>query len=528
MKSMIYLWCTTFKNQFKMSLRKPANLLVFILIGAYFLMMLWSFHIMIADMKIQSVDMAPILSFFVVLYMPLNLATYARRKGIAFKKCDVNLLFTAPLSPKLILLSAKIRTVWSEILLSVFVFVGGILLFDMPFWKMLVYFLFTTVVKQVLESSLVLILYTSETLTEKGRKMISAGIYTILVVFIISVGICVLTNDFEVLSARRIMENGFFQMIPLIGWNVSFIFMLFSGATAVNVTGSILYLLTTILLFVIAKKMKCEGGYYEEAMKFADDYEEAMKKSKKGEVAVIGKKKKYLQKSVKYKGTGAKAIFYRQILEYKKSRWFIFGFTSVLYLILGVGIGIAAKMIPEFAELQEFECLIIPGVAAYIAFMTSGYRTKWSKELEHPLTFLIPDGAIKKLWYATLVEHIRGLCNGLFITIPAAIGMELEPAYAVLGILCCVLLNAGQVYMELLARFISGKNALGFIYTIIKLAFQVLLVTAGVAGAFLGGIATAFSNMLFVMTGMNIILFIVIFIMALLSSFLFDRMDCAE
>lgn len=528
MRPMIYLWKSTLKNQLKMSLRKPANLLAVIFVIAYFVMVLGSFSMFASNMKIQSVDMAPILGFFVVLYTPLNLATYARRKGIVFKKCDVNLLFTAPLPPKLIMLSAKVRSVWVDILVSLFVFLAGIIIFHIPSWKMLVYFLFTTVVRQVLESSLVLILYTSETLTKGQRKLISVGIYVILAAFILSVAIYILTHNLEVLSARKIMENGIFQMVPLIGWNVAFIFLLFSKATIVNVIGSVLYLLTALVLFVIAGKMKCEGGYYEDAMKFADDYEEALKKSKKGEAAVIGKKKKYQQKTIEYKGTGAKAIYYRQLLEYKKNRYFIFGLVSVLYLIFGVLIGIGAKVILEFEEMQEFKCLILPGVIAYIAFLTSGYRTKWAKELEQPLTFLIPDSAIKKLWYATLVEHMRGICNGLFITIPAAIGMELEPVYAILSILCCVLLNAGKVYTELLARFISGKNAIGFIYTILKLLFQGIFIVAGVVGAFLGGIFTGFIQMLPVMIGMNLALFVIAFIMALISSFLFERMDCAE
>lgn len=528
MKPMIYLWKTTFKNQVKMSLRKPANLLVVIIVMAYFVMILGSFSMIASDKKIQSVDMAPVLGFFAAFYSPLNLATYARRKGIAFKKCDVNLLFTAPLPPKLIMLFAKVRSVWGDILISLFVFLAGIIIFHISLWKMLVYFLFTTVVKQVLESSLVLILYTSETLTKRQRKLISIGIYVILAAFLLSVAIYILTHNLEVLSARKIMENEIFQMVPLIGWNVAFIFLLFSKATMINVIGSVLYLLTALVLFVIAGKMKCEGEYYEDAMKFADDYEEALKKSKKGEATVIGKKKKYLHKTIEYKGTGAKAIFYRQLLEYKKNRYFIFGLVSVLYLIFGVGIGIGVKVIPEFTKMQEFKCLILPGVIAYIAFLTSGYRTKWAKELEQPLTFLIPDSAIRKLWYATLVEHIRGICNGLFITIPAAVGMELEPIYAVLSILCCVLLNAGKVYTELLARFISGKNAIGFICTILKLLFQGVLVVAGVVGAVLGGIFTGFTQMLPVMIGMNVALFVIAFIMALISSILFERMDYAE
>lgn len=528
MKPMMYLWCTTFKNQLKMSLRKPSNLIATIFFAGYFFMMLWSFTISVGTFKLGTMDIAPVLGFFVVLYSPLNLATYAKRKGIAFKKSDVNLLFTAPLSPKFIMLSAKLRTVWADILMSVFVSCVAILGFHISFWKVLVYFFFTTVIKQILETSLVLILYTNETLTEKQRNLISVIIYIILGIFVLSVGACILKNDFQVLSARKIMENSFFQMVPLIGWNVAFVFLLFSEVTVINIIGSVLYLATAVALFIVARKMKCQGEYFEDAMKFADDYEEALRKSKKGEMAVIGKKTKYKQKSIEYKGTGAKAIFYRQLLEYKKNRWFIFGFSSVLYLVFGVALGITGKIIPDFIEVQELRYLIIPGIMAYIGTMISTKKTKWTSELEHPLTFLIPDGAMKKMWYATLAEHIKAFVDGMLITIPAAIGMGLEFDAVILTILCSVFLNAGNIYTELLIRFISGKNVVGVLYNLIKLVFEVILIGVGVIGGFIGWILGGFTRMNIVLVGVNIALFVVAFIMALFSSFLFERMDSAD
>ena len=528
MKPMMYLWLTSFKNQLKKSLRKPTNLIATIFFVGYFLMILWSFVVMAEDMKFKTVDIAPLLSFFVVLYTPMNLATYAKRKGIAFKMSDVNILFTAPLSPKFIMLSAKLRTAWGDVMLGAFVACVGVLGFHIPVWKMLLYFLFTNVIKQILETSLVLILYTSETLTEKQRKLISGIIYAILAVFVLSIIACILTHDFQVLSASLIFENPVFQLVPLIGWNVSFVFLLFSEVTWANILGSILYFTTTALLFVIAKKMRCEGEYFEDAMKFADEYEEALKKSQKGEVAVIGKKTKYKQKSIEYKGTGAKAIFYRQLLEYKKSKWFIFSLSSILYLIFGLAIGIASKTIPDFIEEPEARYLIVPGFMAYISIMISANRTKWVSELEHSLTFLIPDGVFKKLWYSTLIEHIKALIDGMLITLPACIGMGLSPVSILLTILCCVLLNACKIYTELLVRYIAGKNVVGFLYTLVKLVIQGIQIVVGVLGGFLGWILGGFSQMNMVLAGVNIALFVVALIMATFSAFLFERMDCAD
>lgn len=62
--------------------------------------------------------------------------------------------------------------------------------------------------------------------------------------------------------------------------------------------------------------MKCDGGYYEEAAKFADDYAELKKRQKSGEfVTNTGtKKRRFRRVESKITAKGARAIFYRQLL----------------------------------------------------------------------------------------------------------------------------------------------------------------------------------------------------------------------
>ena len=68
--------------------------------------------------------------------------------------------------------------------------------------------------------------------------------------------------------------------------------------------------MTVIAMAVVAVKMKCNGGYYEDAAKFADDYAEMKARKNNGEMVMsIGKKKKFKRASVEYKASGAKAIF---------------------------------------------------------------------------------------------------------------------------------------------------------------------------------------------------------------------------
>ena len=95
-----------------------------------------------------------------------------------------------------------------------------------------------------------------------------------------------------------------------------------------NVTGTVLFVLACGGLCLVAAKIRCTGAYYEDAAKFADDYAEIRRRSRKGENTIGFGRKKLKKVSLSGWGSGARAIFSRQMLEYKKERFFIFtGFT---------------------------------------------------------------------------------------------------------------------------------------------------------------------------------------------------------
>lgn len=247
---------------------------------------------------------------------------------------------------------------------------------------------------------------------------------------------------------------------------------------------------TVALLFLYAWRMECTGEYYEDAMKFAEDYALRRQKAKKGEMT-IGIKKKFRKAHVEYKGTYAKAIFYRQLLEYKKNRFFIFGWNSLFFLGMGVLIAFLAVMTDMMEEFGEAKVFVLPAVIAYIVLIFSGYATKWAKELENPYTYLIPDSGIKKLWYSTKIEHFRAIVDGCLITLPAAVAMKLDPVITLLTILLYVCLNANKLYLNMLSDALLGSVLGNTGKTLLRsllqgIAMLAAIVLAVVCGIFVG------------------------------------------
>ncbi len=158
-------------------------------------------------------------------------------------------------------------------------------------------------------------------------------------------------------------------------------------------------------------------------MKFADDYQEARNRQKKGEAAKLWKKEKYRRAKVTYKGYYSKAIFTGSCLSTRKSGSLFLG-NHLACLIVGVAVGYMA-FTETGMDLQMKQFFLVPIASAYVTFIFSGYLTKWAKEMESPYTYLIPDKPIRKLWYATLIEHIRSAADGLLVTLPAAVVLGL-------------------------------------------------------------------------------------------------------
>lgn len=139
-------------------------------------------------------------------------------------------------------------------------------------------------------------------------------------------------------------------------------------------------------------------------------------------------------------------------------------------------------------ELGPAKVFIIPGVASYVVFIFSGYATKWSKELENPYTYLIPDTPLKKLWYATKIEHIRAIVDGILITLPGAVVFGISPVLTVLTVLLYVCLQANRLYYGMLADALIG-NLLGNTgRTLIKVLLQGIAIFIGIIAAAVAGI----------------------------------------
>lgn len=491
MKAIWFLYRRIFVNRVKKALHRPGTYVYFVILLFYLVAMPLSLRLFTQDMNLDSpTGMASILTMLAFWSIPANLIAYARRKGLVFRNSDVHFLFSAPLSPKLILLFTRAKSILMEVLLVVFALFCGAFLFKASAWQLALYAVLALVLQKMLEGSIMLLLYGSERMEENGRKAVMAVAYGL-------VGILVLIGLYTYVregltqgSVQNFLHSDMIQMVPLVGWYIAVIHLIFLGPTTVNLTATVLYLLTLASTVAAAVRLRCNGGYYEDAMKFADDYEEILTNRRRGVMKTrTGVRVKRRKVNAAWRGSGAKALFFRQLLEYKKSRFFIFDINTLVAAIGGAGIAYYAWDMyrgGRAAELELWQYFIIPGVSAYVIFIFTAYGGKWVKELRSPYTYLIPDYPFRKMVYATAMQHVQSLVNGCLITIPGAVVMGMPFPMAVLCVLSYVLIMANRLYATAVAEAALSDSLGQTAKQLLQMLFQGIAITMAVMGAILG------------------------------------------
>ncbi|NLL78854.1 MAG: hypothetical protein GX234_03495 [Clostridiales bacterium] len=486
MEAIFYLYKTEWKNWIKKAAARPSTYVWLIFIALYVLGVGGSFLSLFKAYDLANArGMMAVFTLTVFFFVPGNLMAYAKRKGLVFRQADCNVLFQSGISPKKLLLYAHMKNVALSSLVSVVIAVLGICFFHIAVWQAVLLLLVSLAAENVMEASLMVLLYGNERLGSLGRNLIRAAMFACMSLFVV-IGVWIyFRSGRQIMSLAGYLEHPLLQTVPFAGWYIGILDLILMGPNPLNVAVSVCYMGTVVLCAILAVRMKCTGVYYEEALEFAKEYAEKRKRSRKGELVVGNKQKHYKSAVVNYRGNRARAILYRQILEYKKNRFFVFGMDTVLSIVLCVIFSGLAKG----DSFGVFKIFVIPGVMAYLCFVFASVPGKWAKELEKPYTYLIPDRAIRKLWYMTVMEHVKSGIDGALMAVIPCILMKLPLPYILMTVLLYVCMQACKMYITVLCESIFGR-ALGAVgKQFMRLFLEGFAIGLGMLAAIIGAVA---------------------------------------
>lgn len=400
MKALCYLLKCTYINSVKRLFRKPLAALYTIL--ALGVMCIPIFLTYFAEKSMSPSSYLDIIigcgslgygSFILLVILSSN-------SGI-FYMSDVNILFTAPIRSKKILLYGVFASFLKSILLSIYVIfniclVGGA---GVPF----IIYIFTSIIFFIFITNIILIYYYGYLLSVKFSKSIRYMKRAILILFVL-IGVifirCYILSGYDIINAAQVFfTNPSYNMLPIFGWVKWAIVSAISGNYIIGMLPAMLLQLG-FMAFIILLIYNTDIDFYEKVLtdaQIAQDYKDKAKEGKQDVESFYVKKVKKTKASFR---SGAKALWSRQVIEFKKiginmsyAKYFI----NLIYVVIMVLVGM------DMMQLVIFITFINVSFGSGESYMT---------DLKKPFIYLMPHSSLKKVFYNTLMAYCKSLISG--------------------------------------------------------------------------------------------------------------------
>ncbi|WP_045521080.1 putative ABC exporter domain-containing protein, partial [Clostridium sporogenes] len=236
----------------------------------------------------------------------------------------------------------------------------------------------------------------------------------------------------------------------------------------INLLGVLLFI---ALIIYIVYTLKTD--YYEDAMSVTEVNERKLERAKKGKGNVD------LNKPIKRKNVigilkskGAKSIFERQVLEYKRSGFF---FVDKVTLIMGL----SSLVFGFFMNNKNGNINTVMYFAIYMLLIFT-FQGKWAEELSKPYIYLIPESSGIKVFYATLTNHIKNFVDGFVLFLICGVIFKTNAMVILLATLTYVSFGAIFVYVDLVLRRFFGGNISKVVEATLKFILLIIVVSPGI------------------------------------------------
>lgn len=451
MRPLFYIMRKSFKNHIKELKHKPGTLILYLviiaLLAAMILISIFSPNKISLSQNKKELYSA-IISGIVMIVIIYGLHQGASKGNSFFRLADVNLVFTSPISPQKVLIYGFIKQLYTSFLIIFFlIFQLPNLKFHFPLTDFGGLIILLTAFFLVFSMSIIgLLTYSIASRYTKARGYIDKVIYVIIGLLLLGFVLTYFKVRDPKQAALTFLNHKLFLYIPFIGWFKQ-IFM--SAILGINTAFFIHIVLVVVFLIILMYIMyKLNTDYYEDVLAATESKEEQIKNKKEGKSSFNFNSKKVRKIQNTNMGTGAKAIFYRHMLEYRKSGIPFIDKTTLSVVIAGTFFG-------YFTSGKNINTVLYFSIYMLFFFVIQG---KWSQELSKPYIYLLPFSSAKKVFFATLGDLIKYTIDGFILFTTAGILMKSN----IMTIIFCSITYASfaaiYIYGDMLARKLLGST----------------------------------------------------------------------
>lgn len=482
MNALLYLFRKNVINYFKLLKRKPSRLILVIIYIAFFVFILFSSSIPNKTGDYISPNIAISITTLVVLvFLIISMISGVEKMGSSFLMSDVNLIFTSPLRPQTVLLYGFIKQIKTSLVFSLF------LIFQLPnltmrfklapYGAFMILFLF--MLMQLICSFISVLVYSLVNKNDTLRKNTGYAFKALSLLLVFwSVKSIYFGKDKLLTNAIDFFSGNTFDYFPVIGWFKLMITQCFNGYNKSFILLLSLVIISIGIIITIIYNLNLD--FYEDVLSSSEANEtlSKMKTSQIDRKNISSEtpnrfKMKTRKITSNYSALYSKSIFYRHLLEYRKTGFGMINLYTALLVILTIGFS-------RFAPSDGIKFLLF--FLIYLTVLVN-FTAKWYDDLSKHYIFMIPDTPAKKVFYATLGSILKYVVDGTITFTLATILLKANPLEGLLCIITYVsfgfvLTYGGIVNMRLLG--VLGSKIFSNILMFVSLFLYIL---PGIIGA---------------------------------------------
>lgn len=460
------------KNQIKELRKKPLVLAAYIIAAISFVFMLAVSFIMPSSLlRRGSADLfGAIITAVLLIFIYFSIKQGINTGSSFFTVADVNLVFTAPISPKKVLVYGFIQQLIVTFFIILFVsFQIPNLKNNFPITGIGILIIYIAIFILVFIMQLIsMLIYSFSSKSKRIRKNLERSFNALIGLFILGLLLVILQEKDFAKASIIYLNSPVFEYIPFISWIKVIMMSAVEGISPVFYLDVILVLLTAVILILVIYKQKTD--YYENvlaATELKDQLKKAKKEGKANAKLLAGKVRKV---QFKFNRTGAGAVFQRHMLEYRKSGLFLLNKFSLII----IAIGLASKYFFPYSSMKTVLYFTI-----YMLFFFT-IQGKWVQELNKPFIYLIPASSASKVFFATVSENLKNGMDGLLLFAAAGYMFKSDFATIILSALSYISFGAVYVYGDVLSRKLFGETHSKNLEVFIKMFLILFVLTPGI------------------------------------------------
>jgi len=482
MKAIGYLLITTIKNRILNLRKKPAFLILYVIMALSIVVVLIANSKMKTEVKLDHTYadvriLYAIITGVGLLFLYSFVSTGLSTGSTLFNMADVGLLFVAPISSRKILVYGLIKQMATTFLTAFFILYQVSTIrntFGLDSSAILNIFLIYAIIIffcQLL--SIAVYIYSNG---NSFRKKLVKGI--LYGVFVALAGVLYLQyakNGGTILeNVLNLMDFKPFHYLPVAGWAVMFISATIHGSYMFIIISLLLFLFSSIVIILLFTTG--DADYYEDVLTSTEIYYTRLQDAKAGKRVSSLKKVKVKEAQTGLRGgKGYSTIFYKHLLEMKRTSRFLF--IDTFTIIASIGAGIACKYINT-----EYSVYIVLGVLVYLQFFMTIFG-RLSIELTKPYIYMIPEKSVKKVLAASMSTLLKPCLDAIIIFTVACIFSKTSPLLNLF--LALAYASSGAIFISytLLCQRILGGQPNKLISAIFGMALFMVVIAPGIGAS---------------------------------------------